>query len=261
MPTLAETQARLHRAIGGGDPAAALALLAGRFEPARRLEIYRHHHRHSLCRHLLGRFPTIAWLLGSERLLALARDFLAMQPPAAPCIAEYGGAFPHFLEQAADAARHPYLPATAAIDWCLGETAVAIDHPPRTITELAGRQEQHLPDLGLSLQPGLRLLHAAWPVDELVRLRLGAEPPERFVLDPLEVRLQIAGARGAFTIQRLDAATFAFRAALAGGGSIGIAAEGAFAADPAFDAGAALAALFAAGLVTAITVSEKEKSR
>ena len=253
MPALAETQAQLHRAIGGGDPVAALALLAGRFDPALRLDIYRHHHRESLTRHVIGRFPTIQWLLGAERMLVLARAFIAVHPPTAPCMAEYGGAFPGFLGQAEDALRHPYLPATAAIDWALGEIAVAIDHPPLPIAELGAYKQERLPDLGLRLQPGLRLLHAAWPVDDLVRLRLGAAPPERFVLDPLQVHLQLVGARGAFTIQRLDPGSFTFRTALAGGGSIGGAASEAFAADPAFDAGAALAALFAAAHVTAIT--------
>lgn len=257
MPALAEAQAHLHRAIGGGDPAAALALLVGRFDPAQRLEIYRHHHRQSLARHIIGRFPTIAWLLGSERMLTLARDFIGTHPPTAPCMAEYGGAFPRFLADAAETARHPYLPAAAAIDWALGEIAVAIDHPPLAIAVLAGEEQERLPDLGLRLQPGMRLLRAAWPVDDLVRLRLGEAPPERFILDPQDVHLQLAGARGAFTIQRLDPGSFAFRAALAGGASIGSAAAEAFAAeasaDPSFDAGAALAALFTAGLVTAIT--------
>ncbi|HEV7277040.1 MAG TPA: DNA-binding domain-containing protein [Devosiaceae bacterium] len=254
MPALAETQAHLHRAIGGGDPGTALALLAGRFDPAQRLAIYRHHHRQSLTRHILGRFPTIQWLLGSERMQLLARDFTVAHRPTAPCIAEYGGAFPGFLGETDDATRHPYLPATAAIDWALGEVAVAIDHSPLAIAKLRARPQERLPDLRLQLQPGMRLLSAAWPVDDLVRLRLGKAPPERFVFDRQAVHLQLLGARGAFTIQRLDRGSFAFREALAGGASIGGAAVDAVAADPSFDAGAALAALFAAGLVTATTM-------
>src|SRR5690606_31958782 len=121
----------------------------------------------------------------------LARAFIVAHPPTAPCMAEYGGAFPGFLGAAEDAARYPYLPATAAIDWALGEVAVAIDHPPVAIAALAAHPQEGLPDLGLRLQPGLRLLRAAWPVDELVRLRLGEVAPDRFRLEPLDVHLQL----------------------------------------------------------------------
>lgn len=249
---LAETQARFRQALGAPDASTVLPLIAGVPDSARRMEIYRRHHRESLVRHLRRRFPTIEWLIGSEAMDALARAFIASHPPSAPCMSEYGEAFIGFVGAGPGAARHRYLGAAAALDWLLGETAVAIDDTPLSIAVLAGHPPEALPDVVLCLQPGLRYLAAGWPVDELVRVRLSAEPPDQIALPATPVRFEISGARGAFAINRLGEGEFAFRRALAAAASIGAAADAALAAEPTFDPGSALAALFAARLVIAI---------
>jgi hypothetical protein len=66
------------------------------------------------------------------------------------------------------------------------------------------------------------------------------------------VWIEVSGARGAFHLNRLNAPDFAFRKSLLVGLSIGDAAECALNVNPDFDPGLGLAALLAAGLVTAI---------
>lgn len=249
---LAETQARFRQALDAPDASTVLPLIAGVPDSAKRMEIYRRHHRESLVRHLRRRFPTIEWLIGSEAMSTLAHGFIAAHAPSAPCMAEYGGAFVPFVAASSAAARHGYLGAAAEIDWLLGEVAVAVDAPALPITNLAAHAPEALPDLSLRLQPGVRYLAAGWPVDDLVRVRLSQQLPEQFVLMPTPVRIEINGARGAFAINRLGDGDFTFRRALGAGASIGVAADAALAADPRFDPGAALGALFAARLVTAI---------
>lgn len=253
---LAETQARFRRALGDADASAVLPLVSGVADAARRMEIYRRHHRESLVRHILGRFPTVEWLLGSASMSRLAAVFIAAHPPAAPCMAEYGADFPELLDVSEAARRHRYLRAAAELDWLLGEVAVAIDAPPLSIATLAGHPAERLPDLKLRLQPGTRYLECDWAVDDLVRLRLGGDAPDRYVLDATPVFLEIAGARGTFGIGRLDRAVFAFRAGLAGGDTIGAAVEAAFGVDSAVDAGAALASLFADRLVMSVVAPD-----
>jgi hypothetical protein len=58
---------------------------------------------------------------------------------------------------------------------------------------------------------------------------------------------------------RLDTGSFAFRRAILGGAPVGAAAEGALAADEAFDPGHGLTALFNVGLVTASNTNLPEK--
>lgn len=250
---LAETQARFRAALDAPDAAGVLPTIAGVPEPAARMEIYRRHHRESLVRHLRRRFPTVEWLLGPEPMTRLALAFIAAHPPVTPCMAEYGDHFVPFIGTTPEAARHGYLQGVAGMDWLLGEVAVAIDAPPLPITALSDHSPERLPDLRLRLQPGIRYLEDPWPVDELVRTRLGGEPPEQLVLRPARVCLEITGARGSFAVVRFDAGAFAFRQSLATGGSIGMAIDVAIAAAPAFAPGAALAELFAARLVTAIS--------
>ena len=84
-------------------------------------------------------------------------------------------------------------------------------------------------------------------------MRLSEQLPEQYVLAAEPVRLELAGARGAFSINRLDAGAFAFRRSIAAGGSIGAAVDAAMAHDSRFDPGGALAALFGARLVTAVS--------
>ncbi|MDP2620444.1 MAG: DNA-binding domain-containing protein [Hyphomicrobiales bacterium] len=254
MPSLAETQARLSAAILKGDAAAVAPLLVGGRDPRARLVIHQRHYEASLVTALTTKFPATVWLIGDALFTVAARAFVRRHPPAAPCIAEYAEDFPGFIAAWPGADRAPYLGAVASADWLLGQAALAVDLPPLPIQALAGIEAEMLPDLELSLQMGLRYMHADWPVDELVKLHLDGNAPERYVLDPEEVWLEIRGVRGAFSLDRLAEPAYLFRRAVKSGSTIGAAAEAALAADPAFDAGAALGSLFADGLVTSVNL-------
>jgi hypothetical protein len=67
-----------------------------------------------------------------------------------------------------------------------------------------------------------------------------------------ELRIEVRGARGQFYLNRLDGAEFTFRKSIAGGHSIGDAAELAMDSSADFDPGQALAALNAAQFITGI---------
>jgi Putative DNA-binding domain len=250
MPSLAETQTRLRDAILAGDGRGAAPLLTGGRAATARFAIHMRHYEASLVSALLDKFPACVWLLGEPFVTSAARDFVHARPPGMPCIAEYGGDFPKFLANLPGTAKAPYVRAFAEAEWHLGHVSVAIDYPPRALAALAPFPAETLADVALRLQPGLAYVSAAWPIDELLRLFLSdAAAPDRYVLEPADIWLEIGGARGEFRFERLDAAEFAFRRALAEGASIGSAAEPALDMDADFDAGQALARLFATGLV------------
>ena len=250
MPSLAETQARLSAAILKGDAAAIAPVLVGGRDPLARLAIHHRHYEASLVSALATKFPATVWLSGDALFTAAARAFVRRHPPAAPCITEYAEDFPRFIAAWPGVDRAPYLGSVAEADWLLGQAALAVDLPPISIQALAAAEPKRLPDVVLSLQPGLRFMQASWPIDELVMLHLNDNAPERYGLDPENIWLEIRGTRGAFSLNRLDQAAYLFRRAVKRGAAIGAAAEKALAADPAFNAGAALASLFAGGLVT-----------
>ncbi len=247
MPALADLQTEFRRAVahpGAEVPAQLTAPVAA----AARLTIYRRHYRDALVRHLAGRFPTVEWLIGTRSFIDTAGEHVRRSPPGTPCMAEYGQSFidalaGHAVPYAADAAR---------LDWALGTVAVAIDAPAIGIGDLGAWPAERLPDLGLSLQPGLAYLDLAWPVDDLVRIRLEDRDSRDLPSAPAAMRIEVRGARGQFQMRRLAPAAWAFRSSLEAGGTLGEAIEAALAVDACFDVSAGLAALFSEGLVVGV---------
>ena len=252
MPPLAETQSRLRRAVVAGDAAAIVPLLVGGRDPEKRLAIHARNYEASLVKALLGKFPATHWLMGTPFLMEAARAFIRVRPPGAPCIAEYGADFPVFLAARPLAEPVPYLRCFAELEWHLGQVSIAVDRPALSLGDATILDGASLADAALAIQPGVRYLEAPWAIDELIELYLTQQAPEQFQLAAAAVWLEIRGARGAFRINRLDAADFEFRVAVQGGRTIGSAAELALAADAAFDAGRSFARLMTEGLVTAI---------
>jgi hypothetical protein len=259
--SLAEAQTRIRDAVVLGATAGVTPLLVGGRDPIARLAVHRRHYEASLVEALLRRFPGVVWLVGEAFARAAAVDFVRWFPPAAPCIAEYAEDFPDFLAHRAGLEQMPYVRWFARLEWHLGQVALAVDEPPLHVEELAAFEPTVLPELMLGLQSGLRFLEAPWPVDDLARLHLTGAAPDRFVLPPTAVWLQVRGARGSIRIDRLDAAAFASRSAIALGVPLGAAAEQALGIDAAFDPGGALTSLLADGLaVSAKLTSEGEPS-
>ena len=253
MPSLAEMQSRIRRAVIDGDTAGMVALLIGGCDPERRLAIHQRHYRSSLVAAIRTKFPATAWLLGIPFLHEAAGQFVRQHPPAAPCIAEYGEEFPRFLSTYLGGARVPYLCSFAELEWHLGQVAIAVDRPTLAFEAFSRFDMNTLMDTRLALQAGLRYLYASWPVDDLMKLYLSETAPNEYRLAPADVWLEVRGARGEFQINRLDLAEFVFRKAIWEGQSIGASAERALDIDAGFDVGRAFTALVGSGHVIGMT--------
>jgi hypothetical protein len=249
---LADVQAGLRDALVAGDAARVLPLLVGGRDPCRRLAVHQRHYLASLVAALAGKFPATAWLVGAPFVEDAARAFVRQHPPAAPCIAEFGGRFPDFIAAAPGAEQAPYLRDFAMLEWHLGHAAVAVEHAAIAMSALSAYSAEALVELTVLLQPGVSYLATDWPVDELIRLYLEGSAPDRYSAEPTPAWIEIRGARGVFAMTRCNAATFAFRRVLQAGLTIGAAAELALAIDNAFDPGMAFAAVMSEGLAVAI---------
>jgi hypothetical protein len=234
------------------------AELVGGTAPRNRLAIHLRHYETSVTSALLDKFPACTWLLGTELVRDAARAYARLHPPEQPCIAEYGREFPQFLAGFGRGASLAYLESFAALEWAFGKASIATDRAPCSWAELAAVGPDELVDATLALQPGLHYRHSKWRIDELMTTYLGGAAPERFVLVESSAFIQVRGARGTVSLQRLDEPAFVFRVALAGGRSIGDAAAAALECDPTFDAGAALKSLADAGLVTGLSALPRE---
>src|SRR5262245_15626065 len=120
MPTLPELQAGLAAAILHEDARPVAALIApDGLSPAARVQVYSHHGLASLAEALEATYPVVSRLV-DRRFFAFAADrFIRDQPPAGPCLFEYGAAFPDFLRTFPPCAGHPYLPDVARLEWLM----------------------------------------------------------------------------------------------------------------------------------------------
>jgi hypothetical protein len=216
-----------------------------------RLRVHARHFAATLVRTLLDRFPATTWLVGTPFLSAAALAFVRAAPPARPCLAEYGEQFPAFLEGRPHASAVPYLRDFAELEWRVGEVAVETARPPVAIDSLASIGDAAA-DASLVLQGGLRYVATRWPVADLMTLYLTDTAPDRLALAPQPEWVEVRGARGDVSVTRLSPGSFAFRRALHAGHPLAEALAAGAAREPAFDPGAALAALFAAGLVRSV---------
>ena len=257
MPPLAETQARVRRAVVAGDPAGIVPMLVGGRDPARRVEIHQRNYETSLVNALLGKFPTTGWLVGSGFLTQAAREFIRVHPPRVPCIAEYGEEFPGYLETRPHADRVPYMRALAELEWRVGHAAIAADRPALHLVSVSALDPETLCDATLVIQDSVRYLESGWPVDDLMRTYLAEQAPDKLHLTHGDFRFEIRGSRGAFQINRLEAGEFAFREAIREGRTIGAAAELGLEADPAFDTGHSFLRLITNGLAVAINQNKE----
>jgi len=250
---LAEVQSHFRNALIDCEVDQIAPILVGGREPEKRLTIHQRNYETSLVDALLVKFPATGWLIGTPFLTEAARRFAHEHPPQAPCIAEYGAAFPGFLSKHTGAERLLYLRDFADLEWRVGQVAIAVDRLPISGDAFSNIAPEMVQDKQLTLQPGLRYLKTSWPVDELIKLYLTETAPNQLELAPADVWIEVRGARGVFQLNRLDTGDFSFRKFASEGRSIGEAAELARDVDETFDPGQALAALLADGVVVQVS--------
>jgi hypothetical protein len=255
---LADLQAGIRQALLTGDASPLQPVLVGGRDGQRRLAIHQRHYAASLTTSLLDRFPATVWLLGSPFVTDAARQFVQEHPPTRPCIAEYGEEFPAFLATRPGAAGTPYVRQFAELEWHVGRLSLAVDLPSLTAPDLSAFDSATLTDATLTLQPGVHYMKADWAIDELMSLYLTDRAPDRFLLTPGHAWIELRGVRGELRLNRRGHADFEFRAALAAGNTLGDAAVSALEIDASFDAGRALLALLADGLVATAGVPQAE---
>jgi hypothetical protein len=233
MLALAELQAAFRQALLG-EPGAENAILAeiaaDGIAPGARLAIYRHHVFSTLTDVLVSAYPVVCRLV-DPRFFAYAADgYIREHLPASPCLFEYGASFPRFLAEFPPCQHLGYLPDVARLEWAIHAAGFAGDAAPLDPARLAAVPPDETPWLVVRLDPSAAYVESAWPIDRIWR----ANQPERDGGDPVDlasgaVQLEIRRRDGDVVFRALDAATYAFRQALAGGQPLTGAAERALA--------------------------------
>jgi len=219
-----------------------------------RLRIYRHHVATTLTAALHASFPVVCRLV-DERFFAYAADeYIRHEPPAGPCLVEYGETFPAFLERFPACAALPYLADVARLEWAMNRVMHAPDEVSLPASALRGIGPDAAGDLVFAFAASVSILSSAWPVDAIWRANQPGAPAEATVdLQTGGVALEVRRVDDDVVLRALTPGVHAFRRALASGSTLAIAAERALAVTEDFDLAGALAALFEDRALVAFT--------
>lgn len=210
-------------------------------EVARRFSVYRNNVQHSLTRALATRFPVIEALVGKDFFTAMARVFIAADPPKSPVLLKWGDGFADFLDGFPPVAHLPFLGDVARLEFARGRAYHAADAgcvPPDAL----GVTDPEV--LQLSLHPSVTLFTSRFPAlqiwqahqDDIARPTLRPGPDHALIARQPDFTV---------IVEPIDAGTFAVLTALSKGEPLG---RAALQADPTF----ALTLLLQNGLISDI---------
>ena len=258
MPTWSELQASFTRALLQDDTGVVGAVLGDGLVPEARIALYRHHVLTTLTEVLKAAYPVVCRLV-DERFFAYAADcYIRQQPPAGPCLFEYGASLPHFLATFPPCRGFVYLPDVARLEWAMHAAWYAEDAVPLDRERLRDIAPDDLAGLTFGWDPAVAYVSSPWPIDRIWRANQpGAEPHETVHLDAGAAYLEVRRLDDDVIWRSLAIGAYAFRVTLAEHQPLAEACEAALAADPDFDLATALQALFAEGLVVDAAVRRR----
>ena len=231
MPSLRELQQDVRAAMLGDDTRAAREVVADGLAPEARLAVYRHHVLTSLTAALETTFPVVVRLV-DPRFFRFACDrYVRAEPPAGPCLFEYGATFPDFLAGFEPCRHLAWLPDVARLEWAMNAALNAPDAEPLTAEALRASPAS-TPDL--ALHPSVTLLESPWPIDAVWRANQ-ANGDGVADLDAGGVRLCVWRLGDDVVVRALSPAALAFRRALAAGEPLDAALEAALGVEPGAD--------------------------
>jgi len=236
MPSLSKLQTTLAIAIRAAaaretfEPSAELWDVLDR--PSR-LAVHVNHFRASLTDALRGAYPAVAKLVGDGFFSYATAQFVARHPPQLPFVAEYGEAFPAFLEALPQHERLAYLGDLARLEWAMHRASIA---PRPDAPDIADLPPNGWAEWRLQFEPHVGLIASDWPVVSLWRFAR-SEPGDSFDLARRDAeRALVFRDESDVRCRILSPAAFAFFAAFGTARSLGAANAAAIGFDADFDA-------------------------
>jgi Putative DNA-binding domain len=221
---------------------------SGEFSP-KRFAVYRNNVVSGLIEALRDAFPVAHRIVGTEFFDAMARVYVAHDPPRSPVLLEYGSRFADFVEDFEPCGTLPYLSDVCRIERAWLEAYHAQEAFPIDPRQLEAISPTEIPGLRLMLHPSVRLLRSRFPALTIWKTNLESESPVPIPLDCKGEDILIARPSAVVEIRGLYRGGMDFVQALATQASILRAAEIALSSDPEFSLSNALGGLIGSSLV------------
>jgi hypothetical protein len=247
MPELARFQDAFTSALAGDG-----AALAEWTAADDRFAVYRNTTAKGLVDALAAQFPTVAHVLGGERMAAAALAHARAHPPASPSLMAYGADFPDWLAGFAPAAEVPGLVPLARLDWARRDALFAPDPAPLGAGAFQALDAAAYAATAADLHASVSVLWFDEGAPSLWQALQADPPPAAAELGPEAEGILVLRPHLTVLSRRLDAGEFAFLDSCRQGASLAAAAEAALAADPALPLAGRFAELIALGAFACI---------
>ncbi len=250
VPRLAERQHGFARALLDPERPLPPGLVGPDGEPSeRRFAVYRNNVVSGLIDTLQAAFPAVSRIVGPEFFRAMARVYVAQEPPDSPILLGYGAGFPDFIGTFDPAATLPYLSDVARIEHAWAGAYHAADASPLDPAALAQIAPDALAGLGLCLDPSVRLIRSGFPALTIWQMNVGDGVPAPVDLDAGGENVLVARPGTEVELRLLSPASTEFIQSLIDGQPVIEAASAALAVDCHFDLSLNLVELLQSGIV------------
>ncbi|TBC86518.1 DUF2063 domain-containing protein [Rhizobium leguminosarum] len=221
----------------------------------KRYNVYRNNVTVSLIDALVGIYPAVQRLTGTDFFRAMARFHLRATPPTSPLLFEYGRDFPDFIEQYEYAQSVPWLADVARIERAWLDAYHAADVEPLAADALSSVPPERLGELVFIAHPATRIIRSAYPALTIFAANRSDGPPEPIETAEPEDAL-ITRPEMEVVVRHLPPGGAEFLLSLISGEPLGVAAARAVNASSSFDIGASVAGMIEAGVFSAITLGD-----
>lgn len=217
-------------------------------DPAVRFAVHRNNVVVSLVAALADTFPVVRELVGEEFFTAMARLYVAEQPPRSPVLAHYGDDYADWVARFEPAATVPYLADMARLERARVRAYHAADAPVLAADAIAAHlaDPARLPQARLALHPSVSVITSPYAIASLWAAHQGQGRLAEVQVDRPESALVLRLDDDA-AVLAVPAGAAAFYRGLLSGQPLGVAAAG----DAPFDLVDSLAILIRHGALSA----------
>jgi Putative DNA-binding domain len=133
-------------------------------EPSsRRFAVYRNNVVTGLIEALKAAFPAVRRIVGADFFVAMARAYVAKEPPDSPIMLNYGAGFPEFIRLFEPAMTLPYLADVARLERAWSEAYHAREATPIDPRDFKVIAPDRLAAMQLRIHPSLRIVRSRFP--------------------------------------------------------------------------------------------------
>jgi hypothetical protein len=226
-------------------------------EPSeKRFNVYRNNVVAGLVEALKAAYPAVCRIVGHDFFAAMARVYVALEPPRSPVMLDYGETFPDFIERFEPAKSVPYLRDVARLERAWVEAYHAAEAPPADPAPLATIDSRSLPQIGFMLHPTVRVVRSSFPAVQIWLMNIDAGEPAAIDISSGGENALVVRPIAEVEVRRLPAGAATFVIGLAAGASVADATALAFDEDGDFDLAGALQDLFAINMIVGWNVRE-----